>query len=217
MFILRLSILFILTSCSLFRAAPSLKNQDTEKLINSIRVVGEGTGRLSFQNHEYVFGIESGLKENFDWILAVSIPLHGEEVMILPDLKKATVQEKQIDSFEKRIDQDFKGLDLSSGMTSKQFMKEVRSLIRFRLSSSWGQKRHCLGEVCELDGEKFLVQVEEKEIFITKLVSQKSRVTLTAKNLTESFFEQTEIRLYSNEDDSKKKKALFSLELFWRN
>lgn len=216
MLILRFCILFFFTSCSLFRAAPNLKNQDVEKLITSIQLIGEGNGRLSFQNHQYVFGIESGLRENFDWILAASIPLHGEEVMILSDLKKLSVQENQTHSFEKRIEHDFKELNLKCDITPKKLMKEIRSLIRFTLSSSWGQKHLCQAGICELDGEKFLVKVEEKEIFITKLVGHESRVILSAKNLTESFFEQTEIRLYSNEIDSEMKRALFSLELFWK-
>ncbi len=216
MLILRFLTLLIFTSCSLFRATPSLKNQDREKLLNSIRVVGEGTGRLSFREREYVFGVESGLKENYDWILAVSIPLHGEEVMVLPELQKITVEESEIDSFEKRIAQEFRTFELPD-LSSKQFLKEVRSLMRFRLSPAWGQKRQCMEHICELDGEKFVVQVEEKEIFITKMMTHESRVTLAAKNLTEPFFGQTEIRLYSNTDDWQKKKAIFSLELFWKD
>jgi hypothetical protein len=209
MLIKQMALLFFLASCgSLFKGPDSLKNQDPEKLLSAVRLTGEGKGRLTLGQSQYVFSVDSVLKENFDWILAVTIPLHGEEVMILPNLKESQVPDDEIESFEERIETEFRRLKLNKKMTSKQFLSELRSLIRFNLSPAWGQKRDCKAQqndvICDYDGEKFVLNVTEKEFRITKLRSGEKGLQLIAKNLTESFFQKTDIRLDT-----------FSLELFW--
>lgn len=214
-------LVFLTQSCSLFKGSSTLKSQNSEKLLDSIPLSGEGRGRLTINQNQYVFGIESLLKDNHDWILGVSIPFHGEETMIFSDLKRPEGSEMDDGSFEERIRRDFRGLELSNSFTATQLLKEIRSLVRFRLSPLWGQKRSCLSQqkalLCKLDGEEFIVEVEENEIMVIKLLPENRRLHLVGKNLTNSFFTQTDIRLYSNEDFSKKKKSLFSLELFWKN
>lgn len=216
-----MALLFLVSSCSLFRASPSLKSKDTEKLLDSVKMTGEGRGRLTLGQSQYVFSVDSILNENFDWILAVTIPLHGEEVMILPDLRQSQISNDETESFEERIEKEFQRLKLNNKLTSQQFLKELRTLIRFGLAKKLGLNRNCKAQqmefVCELDGEKFVIEVTEKVFNINKSLGTQSKLQLVAKNLTDSFFEQTDIRLYSNEKDLQNKTSSFSLELFWKN
>lgn len=216
-----MALLFLVTSCSLFKSGPSLTSQNPEKLLDAVRMTGEGRGRLTLGQSQYVFSVDSVLKDDFDWILAVTIPLHGEEVMILPDLRKSQITDEETESFEERIEKEFQRLKLNQKLTSKQFLKELRSLIRFGLANKLSLKRDCKAQqsefVCVLDGEKFLINVNEKEFNINKSLGDQNSLQLVAKNLTDSFFAQTEIRLYSNEHDLQKKTSSFSLELFWKN
>lgn len=184
-------------------------------------MTGEGRGRLTLGQSQYVFSVDSVLNENSDWILAVAIPLHGEEVMILPDLRKGQVVGEEIESFEERIEKEFQRLKLNNKLTSQQFLKELRTLIRFGLAKKLGLNRNCKAQqmefICELDGEKFTIVVTEKDFNVNKSLGGQNKLQLVAKNLTDSFFEQTDIRLYSGENDLQNKTSSFSLELFWKN
>jgi hypothetical protein len=219
MLIKQMTLLFLLTSCAFFKARPSLKSQDPEKLLNAVRLTGEGKGRLTLGQSQYVFGVESALKENFDWILGVTIPLHGEEVMIFPNLKDKDALNEETESFEQRIQVEFRRLKLDGALTSKQFLDQLRTLIRFTLSPAWGQKRNCQVQQeqyeCIFEGEKFLVDVNESQLTISKSLGDQKNLQLIAKNLTDSFFHNTDLLLYTNSENLKKKSSSFSLELFW--
>lgn len=221
MLIKQMALFLLLTSCALFQSTPSLKSENTLKLLDAVQLTGEGRGRLTLGSSQYVFSFESLMKENTDWLLAVTIPLHGEEVMILPVLKQKEMEDAGAESFETRIDREFDRLDLDKVLTSKEFLKEFRSLVRFNLAKSWGQKPVCAEQeadlVCDLDGEKFLVKVTDKNINIIKLLGKGRSLVLSAQNLTDSFFDRTDIRLYSSDSHSQKKESSLSLELFWNN
>lgn len=218
MLIKPLALLIFLSSCALLKGTPSLKEQDPAKLIDAIKLTGEGKGRLTLGQSKYLFGVDSVLKENTDWILAVTIPFHGEEVMILPSLKEKEAVDEETESFEERIQTEFERLKLK-GLSSKQFLSELRSLVRFQLGPSWGQKRDCRPQqqdlICAFDGENYLVEVTDKEIHISKALAEDKKIELVAKNLTDSFFQQTDIFLFANKAAKEKKETSFSLELFW--
>lgn len=174
---------------------------------------------MTLGQSQHVFSVDSVINEEHDWIFAVSIPLHGEEVMILSDIKSRQMKPSEVSSFEERITNEFERLKLNKILTTEKFMKELRLLIRFGLSSQWGQKRNCNPQqnetVCELDGEKFIVQVLDTEIKIKKLLGQGKSLQIVAKNLTDSFFQKTDIILFLSESQEKKKESPFSLEIFW--
>jgi hypothetical protein len=212
-------LLFFISSCSFLKGTPSLKTIDTDRLLNSIKLTGEGKGRLTLGQSQHVFSVDSVLNEDLDWIFAVSIPLHGEEVMILSDIKSHQMKFSEVSSFEERIAKEFKRLKLNKILTTEKFMKELRLLIRFGLSPQWGQKRDCKPQqnetICELDGEIFIVHVLDNEIKIKKLLGQGKSLQIVAKNLTDSFFQKTDIILFLNDDQEVKKVSPFSLEIFW--
>jgi hypothetical protein len=210
---------FIVYSCALFRVDEPLENKQKEVLLNSVRLTGEGRGRLTLNQKQYVFNVDSILNENFDWVFAISIPLQGEEVLIFQDLRQNKIKKKDSESFEKRIRADFLRLNLNNLISIDHFLNELRSLIRFNLAESLGQKRFCASKerelICILDGEKFIINVNKKEFFINKSLKNGIILQLVARNLTKSFFHQTDIRLYVNQEDLLSKNSAFSLELFW--
>lgn len=214
-----LPLLFLITSCALFKSEPNLLSKDKMELLNSIKLIGEGRGRIALGESNYVFGVDSFLKENTDWVLAVQIPLQGEEALILPNLKQKIQPQHEIESFEERITDEFKKRKLDRSVSSKTFIKEMRSLVRFVLAPEWGKKHNCEERqselFCDLDGEKFHIVIEEKEISIIRPLGEKKFLVLSGRNLTKSIFAQTDIRLYTNGMDRKKKNSSFSLELFW--
>ncbi len=220
MFIKCMAFLFFVSSCALFKGVEKIEDKDKEQLINSFQFSGEGRGRLSLGKNQYVFSFESLLKENHDWIIGVNIPLQGEEVMILPDLKQKEMQDSEIETFERRIRHEFKRVKLDKVLSAEKFLIELRSLVRFAQASSLGLSRKCLSRLnefqCELDGESFLISVTDGEFIIQKWLGQGRRVVLEGRNLTESFFSQSNIRLYASDKDFHQKNSSFSLELFWK-
>ena len=221
MSILNMTLLFLLASCSLLSGPKSLKNEDKEKLLEKIQLTGEGRGRLALGENQYVFGFESVLQENFDWILAVEIPLHGEEVMVLQDLKSKDVKKSSMKSFEMRLARELRLRKLTDLLTPEEFLKEFRSLVRFNLARKWGQTPVCHKRQemldCELDNEKFLITSSDKEIFVTRELKRGGKIVLEAKVMHDKMFERTDIRLYSSEENAIKKSSALSLELFWKN
>lgn len=215
--IIVLTLLFFATSCALFKASPSLENRQPEELLKAVRILGEGKGRLSLGDNQYVFGVDSVLKDT-DWILAVSIPLHGEEVMILKNLEKKVVQDVESESFEKRIRWEFKQRKLDKVVSPGTFLTELRLLIRLILSQELKLDRRCnahKGEYsCILDGEIYKITVTDKKFFLHKDLGSGNLLELVAQNLTDSFFSKTDFHLYTNESKLSKKPS-FSMELFW--
>ncbi len=211
--------LLLLTSCALFKTRPALESMDLEKLLSSVRLVGEGRGRLTLGGRQYVFGVDSVLRENHDWVMAVAIPLHGEEVMILPDLRAAVAEGEETESFEARIAEEFRNLGLDRSLSSAEFMRELRGLVRFTAAPLWGSLRGCgpqkVVSECQLDGQKYGIEARNQEFFIHRSIRPGVGLELVAKNLTESFFHQIDIRLYINRTQQETRPPEFSLELFW--
>jgi len=214
-----LFLLFLLASCSLLKPEVSLKTKDKEILLKSVRLTGEGRGRLTINQRQYVFHIDSVLNDEYDWIFAVSIPLQGEEELIMPNIRRKEVHGHETESFEKRIGREFYRLKLKDIISTDQFFRELRSLVRFLLMPVWGGKKNCKQNdenlLCEFDQEEFIITALEKEFLVSKKLKDGLILQVVSRNLTESFFGQTDIYLYSNQIDLESKKKLFSLELFW--
>jgi hypothetical protein len=211
--------LFLISSCSILKPVASLKTIDKEVLLKSVKLTGEGRGRLTFNHRQYVFQVDSVLNDGYDWIFSVSIPLQGEEVLIMPDLRQKKAHNHETESFEKRIGREFYRLKFKNTISSDQFFRELRSLIRFLLAPAWEGKKVCKKEkellLCEFDQEMFIVTSSEKEFSVIKKLNDGLILQIVSRNLTESFFDQTDIFLYLNEKDLELQKRSFSLEIFW--
>lgn len=217
MSILNMTFLFFLASCSILKTPQTLETKDKEQLLEAVRLTGEGKGRLTFDQSQYVFNFESVLKENYDWILAVSIPLQGEEVMIFKNLQKKEVKDPNIESFEVRITNEFHKAKLDKTITPDNFLRELRVLVRFILAKQWGGKQYCQEQqeemICEFEGEKFKLSTHKGQLNISKSLNKGNLLVLEAKILKEQFFERTDIRLKSPQQSS----SALSLELFWQD
>lgn len=210
-----MALLFFISSCALFRGESSLQNKSTDELLSSVKVTGEGKGRLGLDQSQYVFSVDSVLKDKKDWILAVSIPLQGEEVMIFPDLQQKTVNNPETESFEQRIRYEFKHRRLERKIPSDVFIQEMRSVLRFILANELSLKRSCTAEKgnpsCEFEGEKYSLEVKDKTFSIKKSLGTENQLVVIGRNLTGSIFTKTDFLLYTSDS----KTPAFSLELFW--
>lgn len=207
----RILFLLLLTSCSLFKGSEKLSNPDLLKNIESIKVEGEGKGRLHIRERQYLFGIEAVLKDNKSWILAVTIPLHGEEALIFPDLREQIADDPAMESFARRIEAGIRENLKDSDLRGSDFLLALRKTLRVLLAHKLGLSLSCRENLCTLDNETFMVVKKEKEIsLITPFAGHK--LITTASNLTGPFFMNTRFKVLSPEGN----RDLITLELFWK-
>ncbi len=169
--------------------------------------------------NQYVFSFESVLNENKDWILAVMIPLQGEEVMILPDLSKIDVQGDEIESLEERIGKEFQELKLNQILTARELLRELRSLVRFALTKDWGGAMNCQARqslmICYQDQQEFLVLTSGGNLIIKKSLAGGRGLQLVAKSLTESIFKKIDILFLDSAPSAPDSPKTFLMEFFW--
>lgn len=211
--------LLLISSCSLFKKAIKLSDSNVETLLNSVRMTGEGRGRLSLNQGQNVFSYEAVLKDEGDWLLAVSVPLHGEEVMVLRQIKKSQFSDQNADSFEVRLQNEITSRVEGGDLTGEDYMRELRAMVRLILAPQLNLKRECSGKegsfTCLLDQDSFQVKVEKDKIFIRKVIKKNYFLELSAENLTGSFFTRTNFHLHSR-STVETLATVFSLELFWK-
>ena|SRR5690606_24763510 len=208
--------LLLLSSCALFQKSTSLKQQPIEDILQMVRLTGEGRGRLGLDQNNYIFSYEALIKNGDDWLLAVSVPLHGEEVMLLTNLTSVQPDLSSPQSFEFRLQQEIDQRYWRQRLSGKQYVQELRSMIRFLLAKHLGLKRECRQNnsdiyMCEMDGSNFELRVEKGKLRVKKNISAEHQLELLAENLTESFFARTNFLLLSQKGTS-----IMSLELFWK-
>lgn len=207
----RILILLLLSSCSLFQGSERIRESDLKKNFQMIKVQGEGKGRLHIRERQYLFSIESVLKENNDWIMAVAIPLHGEEALIFPDLKQGSIEDPALDSFALRIDAGIKENMKGPSLRSSDFLAAMRRTLRLLLAHNLGLPVSCSETVCSLEGFEYVIDKNEKTLRIMTPFAGHNLVT-TASNLTGPFFMNTQFRVISTENTA----DLLTLELFWK-
>lgn len=210
-----LIILLSLTSCSQFRTQ-NLQDKKIEELISFLKGEGEGRGRLGINQHQYLFSYEALLKENNDWLLAANIPLHGEEVLVLSDLKneKATQTQEQLELRIERGISDYLKSKNQSPQLAGQFMQELRSIMRLVLHKKLGEQVACLENECRMGDSIYQVASSPKQLTLKKMLNDEYEIEFAALNLTDSIFRRSNIFLHSK-NKSKNTSPLLSLELFW--
>lgn len=206
----RILILLLFTSCSLFKGSEKISSNDTLKILSSVKLTGEGKGRLHIKERQYLFGLESVVKDNDTWIMAVSIPLHGEEALIFPRLKENSDVDPAMESFAMRIDAGIRENFKDSELRGRDFILALRKTVRFLLAPKLGLTVTCSESACRLGDDEFQIEREEKVVRIRTNFSGHQMIT-TASNLTGPFFLHTQFRVIS----PLKKQDLLSLELFW--
>jgi hypothetical protein len=211
-----LVILIFFSSCSSL-VKDDLKNKEFPELLKYLRGQGEGKGRLGLADQKYNFSFEAILKNQKDWILAVSIPFHGEEILQFKNLSKDSEKSIEHQTFERRIENGIKNYLIQhreSSHIAEVFVTELRSLVRLMLHQELGLSlKFPSNSSLELDQ---IYQVEKKNGFLSirKSIGLDHEIELKAFNLTDSFFKRTDIFFYSKKS-TKKPHSILSLELFW--
>ena len=210
-----IAMLILLTSCSLFKGSEKLKSDNLLKNLESVKMEGEGKGRLQILERRYLFGIESVLKDDKSWIMGVSIPLHGEEVLLFSQLDQSMADDLTMDSFALRIDASMRENLKSSTLRGSDFLNAMRKTLRFILSPKLKLPVNCQTrekkQVCSLGEDEFFITSDEKTIRIMTPFASHQLVT-TATNLTGPFFMNTQFKVLAPEG----KQDQLSLELFWK-
>lgn len=211
----RILILFLLSSCSLFKGSEKLKGDDLLKHLQAIKLEGEGKGRLHIRERQYLFGMEALLKDDRDWLMAVAIPLSGEEVLTFPSLRDENAPADVMDTFALRIDAGIRENLKGSKLRGDEFLQAMRKTLRFLLAHRLKLPVQCVAfdkeKICSVGEQDFPVSEDEKTITITTAFSGHELIT-TASNLTGPFFTHTQFRVKSPEG----KQDLLTLELFWQ-
>lgn len=215
-----LFLLLLLQNCASFKTV-NLKAQQSEALLASVKITGEGKGRLGIESNQYLFSFDALLKKPSDWILAANIPIHGEEILQFTNLTSEQTIEDSRDPFEVRIEQGIAQYLKDRKKDAKLagiFLRELRSMVRFLLAKEMGMEVRChpseAAEVCELGSTSYQLSTSNTLLTLKKSITDSFQIEYVAQNLTDSIFRRGSIYLYSQNSHSKRE-TLLSLELFW--
>ncbi|HXH29762.1 MAG TPA: hypothetical protein VNJ01_03005 [Bacteriovoracaceae bacterium] len=193
---------------------------DLEALLPALKLTGEGRGRLAMDKKTYVFGYEAVLKENSDWVLAISVPLQGEEVLILKDLRSKKSPDGGDRNFETRINDELRHRSGDQAVTGESFLEEFRGMLRFVLREKLQLTATCkrIQEAleCIFEEEVYRVSSTNNEIIIRRQIDEKHYVEMTGQNLTGPIFTRNNFFLFAGAADAGKRQPVVSLELFWK-
>ena len=147
--------------------------------------------------------------------MGVSIPLHGEEVLLFPALDEQTSDDLSMDSFALRIDAGIRENLKDSKLRGSDFLHAMRKTLRFLLSAKLKLPVSCRtldkNQVCTMGEDEFFVTPAEKSLRIVTPFAGSELVT-TATNLTGPFFMNTQFKVHNPDW----KQDLLTLELFWK-
>jgi hypothetical protein len=206
----------LLSSCSSFE---KVKSTNVDELLNSIKVTGEGKGRISTPQGQHLFSCDAILKEDHTWILSIMIPLQGEELMILPQLEKKIPSDQTMDKFEWRIGEELKKVDIHHKLKPNQVIQGIHSMLRFVLGRELKLPRDCFIDnnvyLCDLENEKFIIEKKETSALISYELNEDYKMVLVAENLTNSFFGRTSFYVISKTKNYKFD-SIIALEFFWK-
>jgi hypothetical protein len=202
-----LILLLYLASCSLFKSQ-NIQSKKIEDLVSYLQGTGEGKGRLGIGQQKYL---------NNDWILAANIPLHGEEVLRLQNLKTLNGEESDGDGLELRIEQGISSYLKSQKQSpelAKTFLMELRNIMRLVLHKKLDLQAICTESECRIGETIYQVEANSKQLSLKKSLSEDYEIELIAMNLTDSIFQRSSVFLHSK-NKSSSSPTLLSLELFW--
>jgi len=208
-------IFLLVSSCSSFE---KVKSANVEEWLNSIKVTGEGKGRMSTPRGQHLFSCDAILKDDHAWILSIVIPLRGEELMILPQLEKKNPNDQTMEKFEWRIGEELKKVDIHHKLKPSQVIHGIHSMLRLVLGRELKLSRDCFVDnnvnQCDLENEKFIIEKKETSIHISYDLSENYKIVLVAENLTNSFFRRTSFYVISKHQNYKFD-SIIALEFFW--
>lgn len=207
--------LVFLSSCALVNY-PGLFQKSIPELIHSLNGEGEGKGRLGLGQHQYLFSFESLIKDDQDWVLAASIPLHGEEILILKKIREKNDSSREYGAFELRMVRGIREFLMSQKKSpdlADKFLQEFRSIIRLMLHQRLGIKVECETQ-CRFEDELYEIELTKSHLSLKKEILKDYQIELRESNLTGSIFKRTSV-FFSLKNSAPMNQPLLSLELFW--
>jgi hypothetical protein len=206
---------FFIASCALVNH-PGHFQKTLPELVDSLNGEGEGRGRLGLDQHQYLFSFESFIKDNQDWILAATIPLHGEEILKFKNIRDTNDKTIGEGTFEGRMlsgIKDFLRSQKKSPELAHKFLEEFRSIIRLILHKRLGLALNC-ETVCQFEDQIYQIELSNSHLTLKKDILKDYQIELIESNLTGSFFKRTSI-FFRLKNASNSSRPLLSLELFW--
>ncbi len=212
--------LFLLSSCA---NKFHLKSGDEVFLLKKIKITGNGKCRLTLAGQQDLFSCEALIQNENTWLVAISIPFRGEELMMLPSLDQEILNKNNLEDFEYRIAERMKLKKEFQNITASQILQSLHSAVRFLASETIHLNRNCRKEetqkICNVGSIFYdLKIVKDKLILSTQQKklnnSDKLSYEIIAENLTNSDFKKTSFHLY-NSKSSNENRPLISFEFFW--
>jgi len=195
----------------LLSACATLKPHSLQESLRFINLEGEGRGRIGYVDQNYLFRFESVFQDK-RWLLNLTVPMHGEELLIFEELDKK-ISNGKMQSLEQQIDRSVKKQTNLRELQDVNVISHLRSLVRFAQAHKLGLSVICQNHKCYLDEEEFLVTPISDGVELRKYIKDNYYVELAALYLEKNYYSRTNFFLKKE----KSKKNLFSLELFWKN
>jgi hypothetical protein len=206
---IRFLALLIFASC----ATKPTKDAQFSELWQKISMQGTGKARLEVPPESWVFSFEAELKKN-NWVAAINIPLHGEEVFSFPGLDKSQAEiVPAADDFRWRVVQSLRAASaerkLQYPQLGQDFVYHLHHILRWSNAEKWGLVQSCAAAskhqwTCRWDKlNSFWTWDERKEEFVGEFILRPDwRMRVVFKNLTDQFFKRVTLEII-RESESK--------------
>jgi len=194
-----------------------LQSGDEINLLKKTKITGLGKCRLTILQQQDLFSCEALMQNLNTWLLSISVPLRGEELMILPGLDHEILHKKILDDFEFRIAEKMKHKKEFKNLSASQVLQGFHSSVRFLQSEELRLNRKCYQEgkqtICKVGDNFFGLSIVRNKLVISSQ-DKNLKFDVVAENLTSSDFKKTSFFLYhtgaKNSDN-----PLISFEIFW--
>jgi|GEM_PF-6160695 len=197
-----LSLLFLLNAC----ATRPIENATWEKLWAQVKMEGEGKARLEIPPESWVFSFEAVLQKN-DWLMAITIPLKGEESFAFPGLDRSRpeILPEQTD-FRWQVVQALRAASherrLGYPQLGQEFVTHLHHLLRWVHADALGLQRGCDATSastwnCRWDDVPSTWTWDDRKKEFTGIIEMRSNWHLQAvfKNLTDSVFKRVTLEI----------------------
>lgn len=201
-------LLVFLSSCA--HSGKPKPSKNFSKEIENLCLSGEGRGRIEYFDRKYVFSYENLLNlENKEWLLGLSLPLHGEELLKINFSDKIRIK----GNFYKRLALNAQRENKLEYERLKFFMSDLGAFLKIVALAKSGQSP-CLDGKCFLDKSlKFSLSKsrDEAELMATFKKRAGSQLQFSAKNPS-PFYKKLIFKMLQSVG-SKRKMKPFSLTL----
>lgn len=203
-------VLFFISACA---THPTSKDHTWEKLWSQVKMDGEGKARLEIPPESWVFSFEAVLQKN-NWLMAITIPLKGEESFAFPGLDRAKPEiVPASDDFRWQVIQALREASherrLGYPQLGQDFVTYLHHLLRWTHADALGLARGCDATSmntwkCSWDGVDSSWSWDERKEEFVALIQLKVDWSMRAvfKNLTGPVFKRVTLEITRKTENS---------------